>query len=86
LAAEAAAWLRQAEGRAAEAGAAAFLAAIGTLVAGWLCARVVAHGDAPADARRAAQVFLDQILPRIEAAAATILRPSAAVVDEAAIG
>jgi len=85
LATQAASWLRQADGRAAEAGAAAFLAVIGTLVAGWLCARVLARADAPADARRAAQVFLDQVLPRIDAAAAIIQRPSAAVVDEAAI-
>jgi hypothetical protein len=85
LAAEAAAWLRQAEPRAAEAGAAAFLAVIGTLTAGWLCARLLAREDAPPDAARAARVFLDQVLPRLDAAAATILRPSAAVVDEAAI-
>jgi len=85
LASEAAAWLRQAEPRAAEAGAAAFLTVIGTLTAGWLCAKLLAKPDAPADAARAARVFLDQVLPRIDAAAATILRPSAAVVDEAAI-
>ncbi len=85
-AAEAAAWLRQAGPREAEAGAAAFLSVIGTLTAGWLCARLLAREDAPADAARAARVFLDQVLPRIDAAAATILRPSAAVVDEAAIG
>ena len=85
-AAEAAAWLRRAEARAAEAGASAFLAVIGTLAAGWLCARVLAHGDAPVDARRAAQVFLDQVLPRLEAAAATIARPSEAITDAAVIG
>jgi alkylation response protein AidB-like acyl-CoA dehydrogenase len=86
LVAEAAAWLRQADGRAAEAGAASFLAAIGTLAAGWLCARVLARDDAPADAQRAARMFLDQVLPRIDTATASILRPNAAVVDEAAIG
>ncbi|MCC6719482.1 MAG: acyl-CoA dehydrogenase family protein [Acetobacteraceae bacterium] len=85
-AAEAAAWLRQAEPRAAEAGATAFLAVLGTLTAGWLCARVLARDDAPADARRAAQVFLDQVLPRIDAAAATIRRPSDAILDDATIG
>jgi len=79
-------WLRQAEPRAAEAGASAFLSVIGTLAAGWLCARVVAHDDAPNDARRAAQVFLDQVLPRLSAQAATIARPSAAITDLAAIG
>ncbi len=86
MAAEAAAWLRQAEPRAAEAGASAFLAVIGTLTAGWLCAKVQEREDAPADARRAAQVFLDQVLPRLEAAAATVLRPSDAVTDSAPIG
>ena len=85
LASEAAAWLRQAEPRAAEAGAAAFLTVIGTLTAGWLCAKLLAKDDAPADAARAARVFLDQVLPRIDAAAATILRPNAAVMDEVAI-
>jgi alkylation response protein AidB-like acyl-CoA dehydrogenase len=80
--AEAAAWLRHAEPRAAEAGATAFLAAIGTLTAGWLCARVLAHPEAPPAAARAAQVFLDQVLPRVDAATATILRPSAAIMDQ----
>ena len=84
-AASAAAWLRQAEPRAAEAGATAFLTVIGTLTAAWLCTRILDHPDAPADASRAAQVFLDQILPRIDAAAATIRRPSAAMTDNAAI-
>ncbi len=82
---EAAAWLRQADPRAAESGATAFLTILGTLTAAWLCARILAHQDAPPDTRRAAQVFLDQILPRIETAATTIKRPSAAMLDTAAI-
>ena len=49
---EAAAWLRQAAPRAAEAGATAFLTMIGTLTAAWLCARTLAHQDAPPDASR----------------------------------
>jgi mannose/fructose/N-acetylgalactosamine-specific phosphotransferase system component IID len=52
---------------------------IGTLTAGWLCAKVVARDDAPAHAAAAAQVFLDQVVPRIASAAATIARPSAAI-------
>ena len=63
----------------------AFLTILGTLTAAWLCARILAHQDAPPDTRRAAQVFLDQILPRIETAATTIKRPSAAMLDTAAI-
>jgi alkylation response protein AidB-like acyl-CoA dehydrogenase len=85
LARDAAAWLRQADPRAAEAGAASFLAMIGTLTAAWLCNRVLALPDAPADAARAARVFLDQVLPRLEAAAATVSRPSPALLDEAPI-
>ena len=81
-AATAAQWLRQADPRAAEAGAAAFLQVVGTLTAGWLCAKVAARSDAPPAARAAAQVFLDQILPRVGANAATIATPSAALVDE----
>ena len=84
-AAEAAAWLRQADPRAAEAGATAFLTVIGTLTAAWLCAKTLAHPEAPPAAARAAQVFLDQILPRLTAAAATIRRPSPALLDTAAI-
>ena len=82
----AAAWLRQAEPRAAEAGATAFLGVLGTLTAGWLCSKVLAHDAAPPDARRAAQVFLDQVLPRMFAQAATIAQPSLAMTDHAAIG
>jgi alkylation response protein AidB-like acyl-CoA dehydrogenase len=75
----AASWLRQARARESEAGANAFLQMIGTLTAGWLCAKVVARDDAPAHAAAAAQVFLDQVVPRIASAAATIARPSAAI-------
>jgi alkylation response protein AidB-like acyl-CoA dehydrogenase len=78
----AAAWLRQADARSSEAGAHAFLQLIGTLTAAWLCARVTAHKDAPPAAHAAAQVFLDQILPRARAFAASIAQPSAAIVGD----
>ncbi len=81
-AAAAAAWLRQAEPRAAEAGAAAFLQVIGSVTAGWLCAKVEARADAPPAARAAAGVFLDQLLPRVHSYAATISAPSAAMIDD----
>jgi hypothetical protein len=68
----AAAWLRQAEPRAAEAGSYHFLQALGTLTAGWLCAKVAARSDAPQAARAGAAVFLDQVLPRIQAHALAI--------------
>ena len=68
----AAATMRLAEARVAEAGASAFLQIIGTLTAGWLCAKVVAEADAPPAARAAAAVFLDQIMPRIAFHAATL--------------
>ena len=64
--------LRQAEARTAEAGASAFLQIIGTLTAGWLCAKMVAAEDAPPAARTAAAVFLDQIMPRVAFHAATL--------------
>ena len=80
LAGETAGWLRRAEARAAEAGATPFLGLIGTLTAGWLCAKVAAREDAPAAARTAAQVFLDQILPRTDAFAAAAVTPSEAFV------
>jgi alkylation response protein AidB-like acyl-CoA dehydrogenase len=85
LTAEAAAWLRQADARAAEAGATPFLGLLGTLVAGWLCARVSAHPAAPPAARTAATVFLDQILPRVPMLAAMLATPSAALVGREAI-
>ncbi len=70
----AAAWLRQAGDRDAEAGATPFLGLVGSVVAGWLCARALAHADAPPAIRRAAAVFIDQLLPRtawLQAAATT---------------
>ncbi len=83
---DAAAWLRRAEPRAAEAGAAAFLQVIGTLVASWLCARVEARADAPDAARIAATVFLEQRLPQVHAHAATVGAASAALAGHGAIG
>jgi alkylation response protein AidB-like acyl-CoA dehydrogenase len=79
--AEAAAWLRQAGPREAEAGATPFLGMLGTVVAGWLCARVAAHAGAPPAARAAAGVFLDQVLPRVHFLAHAVATPSAALVD-----
>ncbi len=83
---QAADWLRQAEPRAAEAGATPFLAALGTLTAGWLCARLLAQPDAPAAARSAASVFLDQVLPRLTLNCALVRAPSEAIIDKASIG
>jgi alkylation response protein AidB-like acyl-CoA dehydrogenase len=79
-------WLRQADPRAAEAGASSFLNIIGTTAAAWLCARVVAAPDAPATAKSAAAVFLDQVLPRVQAHAAMVRAPSAALVAMGAVG
>ncbi len=73
-------FLRHADARAADAGATPFLQVIGTLTAGWLCARVVRHAAAPPAARAAAEVFLDQILPRIHAHAAALAVPTPALV------
>jgi len=78
---EAAAWLRHASPRDAEAGAHAFLQLLGTLTAGWLCARVAAHAEAPPAAAAAAEVFADQVLPRCLSHAATIQHPSSAVTN-----
>jgi alkylation response protein AidB-like acyl-CoA dehydrogenase len=85
VAEQSAAWLRQAGSREAEAGATPFLGVLGTVAAGWLCARVAAKPDAPAGARLAAQVFLEQILPRVHALAPTLATPSAALVGMEAI-
>ncbi len=84
LARKAADWLRQAEPRAAEAGASPFLQVIGTLAAGWLCAKTLAAG-APPPARMAAAVFLDQVVPRVRAQAAMLSAPSEALVGTAMI-
>jgi alkylation response protein AidB-like acyl-CoA dehydrogenase len=82
----AATWLRQAGARDAEAGATPFLSLLGTVAAGWLCARVVAHADAPPAARAAATVFVDQILPRVHSWAGMVATPSVALVDLEPIG
>ncbi len=73
-------WLRKADARESEAGAHAFLQCVGTLTAAWLCARTVRHSGTPAAAKAAAEVFADQVLPRLETHAATIIRPSAAII------
>lgn len=78
-------WLRQAAPRDAEAGATPFLHLLGTLVAGWLVGRVRARADAPPAAHTAASVFLDQILPRTAWYAASVIAPTAALVNEDAI-
>ena len=78
--------LRRAEPRDAEAGATAFLQALGTLVAGWLCARLLARADAPDLARTAAGVFLEQRLALVHAHAATIGTHSSALAGHGAIG
>ncbi len=80
LARDSAGWLRQAEPRAGEAGATPFLALLGTLTAGWLCCRVIAQADAPAAARSAASVFVEQVLPRVHFLAHALATPSAALV------
>jgi alkylation response protein AidB-like acyl-CoA dehydrogenase len=81
----AATWLRQAGAREAEAGATPFLGLLGTVVAGWLCGRVAADAEAPAAARTAASVFLDQVLPRVHALAPQLTTPTAALVGRGAI-
>jgi hypothetical protein len=83
---QAADWLRRAEPRAAEAGATPFLAALGTLTAGWLCARLLARPDAPAAARSAASVFLDQVVPRAAHVGALVKASSEAITGDASIG
>jgi hypothetical protein len=82
---DAAAWLRQADPREAEAGAHGFLQMIGTLTAAWLCRRVLARADAPDPTRAAAETFLSQVLPRIHAHAVALRAPAAALVDSRAI-
>ena len=79
---QSATFLLRSDARTAEAGAHAFLQSLGTLVAGWLCARVASHAEAPAASKAAAEVFADQLLPRIAYNAATIGRPSAAILDD----
>ncbi len=76
--------MRQADARVAEAGATAFLGIIGTLTAGWLCAKVLAEADAPPAARSAASVYLDLIMPRVAMHAAT-MTPTPALIGLGAI-
>jgi alkylation response protein AidB-like acyl-CoA dehydrogenase len=76
---EAADWLRRAEPRDAEAGATPFLGLVGNVAAGWLCARALAHADAPPAVRRAAAVFLDQVLPRSAGLKEAATTPTAAL-------
>jgi alkylation response protein AidB-like acyl-CoA dehydrogenase len=83
---QASAYLRTTDAKRAEAGAHAFLQAVGTLVAGWLCGRVAAHAEAPAAARAAAEVFADQLLPRVAANAALVSRASAAILGDVELG
>ena len=75
-------WLKQAEPRAAEAGASHYLPILGLLTAGWLCAQVRAHPLAAASTRSAAGVFVDQILPRLGSHAAALCNPSAALMND----
>jgi alkylation response protein AidB-like acyl-CoA dehydrogenase len=86
VAGEGAAWLRHAGTREAEAGATPFLGVLGTVTAGWLCARAAAAADAPPETSRAAQVFLEQILPRVHALGPMLTTPSAALVGLEPIG
>ena len=83
---QALAWACAADTRAADAGATPLLQLIGTLVAGWLCARVEAHADAPRAARLAASVFVDQVLPRVACYGAMAAAPTAALVGDDPIG
>ena len=76
---EAADWLRRAEPRDAEAGATPFLGLVGTVTAGWLCARALAHAEAPPSVRQAAAVFLDHLLPRTAWLKAAATTPTAAL-------
>ncbi len=78
-ASDAATWLRQASERDAEASSYAFLQLLGTLVAGWLCERIITHAGASAQIKAAAEMYCNQVLPRTKAFAATIARPSRAV-------
>jgi alkylation response protein AidB-like acyl-CoA dehydrogenase len=76
---KAAEWLRHAPARDAEAGATPFLGLLGTVTAGWLAARALAHAGAPASVRHAAAVFLDQVLPRTGGLAAAATTPTPAL-------
>ncbi len=78
--------LRAASPRAAEAGAQAYLQALGTATAAWLCLRVQAHAEAPAATRAAAATFVEQISPRIMAFLTTATAPAEAIIGEMAVG
>jgi alkylation response protein AidB-like acyl-CoA dehydrogenase len=75
----AAAWLRTAEPRDAEAGAHDFLQGVGLLTAAWLCHRVLARDDAPPATRAAAGVFIDRVLPRLHSGCASLSAANTAV-------
>ena len=81
----AARFLRAAEPRVAEANAAGFLEALGTLAAAWHCARLLRHADAPPAAADAARAFLALILPRAARAAAMLHEPPPALLATGAI-
>ena len=81
----AAAHLRTLDARAAEASAQPFLQALGTLTAGWLCARVDADAAAPPAARVAARVFLDHVLPRAAMFAAAVTAPAGSLAERGPI-
>lgn len=83
--AEAARFLRGAEPRVAEANATGFLAALGTLTAGWHCARLLGHADAPAPAADAARAFLALVLPRALRDAAILREPPLALLTNTPI-
>jgi alkylation response protein AidB-like acyl-CoA dehydrogenase len=80
------AWACAAESRAADAGATPLLQLVGTLVAGWLCARVQADADAPPAARLAGAVFVEQVLPRVACYGAMAATASTALVGDDPIG
>lgn len=79
---DAALHLRQTDARGAEASAHAFLQLTGTLVAGWLCGKVLAQPEAPAATKAAANIFLGQILPRCAAFAAMIGSEDSAITGD----
>jgi hypothetical protein len=62
-----------------------FLQLLGTLTAGWLCARVAARADAPPALAAAAEVFLSQILPRTAWHARALAAPVATLTDTAVV-
>ncbi len=81
----AARFLRAAEPRVAEANATGLLEALGTLVAGWHCARLLDTAGAPAPAADAARAFLALVLPRVARAATMVREPPPALLATGAI-